>query len=131
MTTMTLAHYMTRYPETIEATMTVDDARMTMLRLGVRHLPVMDGEQLIGVLSERDVAFAERIGAGATGLSELMDVDRLYAVDVGARLGEVVEFMAKNKVGSAAIFENRILAGIFTMVDACRALADALAPRRA
>lgn len=124
----TVSHYMTRSPVTIESGMTIDDARLLMLRLGVRHLPVMCNEQLAGVVSERDVAFAQRTGAGAMPLGELLDVERLYVVDGSASLEEVANAMASRKLGSAAVFEQGHLTGIFTTVDACRALAEALHP---
>jgi CBS domain-containing protein len=47
--------WMTRHPETIEAGNTVEQAAVVMLHGGFRHLPVADGEQVIGVLSMRDV----------------------------------------------------------------------------
>ncbi len=125
---MSVSHHMTRSPVTIDSGMTIDDARLLMLRLGVRHLPVMCDGQLAGVVSERDVAFAQRTGAGAMLLGDLLDVERLYVVDGSASLEEVAGVMASRKLGSAAVFDQGRLAGIFTTVDACRALAEALHP---
>jgi CBS domain-containing protein len=49
---------MERGPVTASLAMEVNDLRRTMLDSGARYLPVMDGEQLIGVVSFRDVAKA-------------------------------------------------------------------------
>jgi CBS domain-containing protein len=46
---------MTRHPETIEAGDTLEHAAAVMLHGGFRHLPVADGEQVVGILSMRDV----------------------------------------------------------------------------
>ena len=49
---------MERAPVTASLAMEVNDLRRTMLDSGARYLPVMDREQLIGVVSFRDVAKA-------------------------------------------------------------------------
>ena len=47
---------MTRNPMTIGAEATVAEAMARMLSGGFRHLPVFDGEMLVGVVSMRDLA---------------------------------------------------------------------------
>jgi CBS domain-containing protein len=47
---------MTRNPTTIGADATVREAMAQMLGGGFRHLPVFDGEMLVGVVSMRDLA---------------------------------------------------------------------------
>jgi len=44
-------------------------------------------------------------------------------------LSEVVRHMADHQLGSALIMDNDKLFGIFTQVDACRAIADLLETR--
>lgn len=51
--------YMTSEPVTIEVEADVREAGALMLGIGVRHLPVMDGERLVGMVSVRDVLMAE------------------------------------------------------------------------
>ncbi|GAB2688487.1 CBS domain-containing protein [Thalassiella azotivora] len=43
-------------PVTVAATDTLSDAAHAMLDAGVRHLPVVEGDEVVGVLSLRDVA---------------------------------------------------------------------------
>jgi CBS domain-containing protein len=47
--------WMTPDPITASADTDVEDAGRTMLENGFRHLPVVDGEQAIGIVSIRDV----------------------------------------------------------------------------
>jgi CBS domain-containing protein len=47
---------MTRDPETIDPGASVGTAMDLMLEGGFRHLPVMDGGRLVGVVSMRDLA---------------------------------------------------------------------------
>jgi CBS domain-containing protein len=48
--------WMTADPVTATTDTTVEEAGRTMLENGFRHLPVVDGERAIGMLSIRDVA---------------------------------------------------------------------------
>ena len=49
---------MQREPVTANPKMDVNDLRRTMIDTGARYLPVMDGSDLLGVISFRDVAKA-------------------------------------------------------------------------
>ena len=123
--TATLDRYMTRHPHSIRVDETLATAKRMMAHLRVRHLPVLEAGNVIGIVSERDVAFAERAGAGAKKVSDAC-VEEAYAVDIDTSLFVVATTMAEKKIGSAIILEDGKLAGIFTTVDACRALADSL-----
>ena len=57
--TTPVADYMTAAPEVLQPDSELADAAHTMLQLGVRHLPVVQGGRLVGVLSMRDVLEAE------------------------------------------------------------------------
>lgn len=50
-----VSHWMTRDPRTVEPADTVEAARQLMLDGGFRHLPVKDGESLVGMVSIRDL----------------------------------------------------------------------------
>jgi CBS domain-containing protein len=47
--------WMTREPITVTQDTPAEDAARTMLEHGFRHLPVVDGDQTIGIVSLRDV----------------------------------------------------------------------------
>jgi CBS domain-containing protein len=48
--------WMTRDPITVEESTPAREAAKLMLEKGFRHLPVIDGDQTIGIVSIRDVA---------------------------------------------------------------------------
>lgn len=50
-----VSDWMTRNPETIEPGDTIDDALGLMDHGGFRHLPVTEGERLVGIISVRDL----------------------------------------------------------------------------
>jgi CBS domain-containing protein len=60
LTTSPVSAWMTKDPESACEDMTVEDAAQLMLLHGFRHLPVLDGREVRGVVSLRDL-FAARI----------------------------------------------------------------------
>jgi CBS domain-containing protein len=53
-----VSQWMTEYPDAFHPEMTVDEASEWMLATGFRHLPVVDGGTVIGVISIKDVLWA-------------------------------------------------------------------------
>jgi CBS domain-containing protein len=51
-----ISSWMTRDPKTVSPDMDVDDAMKMMLDSGFRHLPVMEREEVVGMVSMRDLA---------------------------------------------------------------------------
>jgi CBS domain-containing protein len=51
----TIGQYMTDTPATVPIEAELKDAAGLMLAAGVRHLPVVDGEAVVGMVSIRDV----------------------------------------------------------------------------
>lgn len=71
-TQMTVADYADSKPVTIGADDDVAEALRTMLEHDVRRLPVIDGHDLVGILSQADVARAlpaQQVGELVAGIS--------------------------------------------------------------
>ncbi|WP_235879745.1 CBS domain-containing protein [Polyangium aurulentum] len=124
----TVADYMTRSPHAIGFDQPLSRAQELMSEQRIRHLPVLSGGRLVGLISERDVAFVE-------GLRELnprpLRVDEAmtpipYAVAPDTPLVKVAREMFQHRYGSAVVLEEGKVLGVFTTTDALRALADAL-----
>ena len=58
LTTSPVSAWMTKDPESASPNTTVEDAAQLMLLHGFRHLPVMEGREVRGVVSLRDLAAA-------------------------------------------------------------------------
>jgi CBS domain-containing protein len=51
--------YMTENPQVVDPDTEVDEAVRTMIDLGIRHLPVVEGERVVGMVSVRDLLTEE------------------------------------------------------------------------
>lgn len=118
---------MIKYPYYTTATMGLEEALEYMHDCDIRHLPVVDDEGIVGLISERDLlSFRGLNKADLLTVGDLM-APRPYAVSADANLAEVVETMAKEKYGSVLIVDGgRQLIGIFTATDALYLLAQML-----
>jgi len=117
---------MSAAPHTIGREQSLAAAKQLMHKAHVRHLPVLHGGKLVGVISEREL---DVIGAlpGSKQLSvEDAMVPDVYVTPEDAPLEAVAADMARLKVGSAVVVKGDDVVGVFTAVDALRALADVL-----
>ncbi|MCA9604917.1 MAG: CBS domain-containing protein [Myxococcales bacterium] len=111
---------MTVLPHTVGADQTIEYAQRLMAEHHIRHLPVLRGNSLEGIVSERDLALA----AGFDGVnpSETTVEDAMmpvpYTVGRKVHLLEVVQEMADRKIGSALVVHDHKVVGIFTLTDA-------------
>lgn len=96
-----------------------------MQALSIRHLPVTDGERLVGIVTERDMRMLEGCGVSplATRVRDAMTPEP-YVVDSRTPLALVARQMADRKLGSAVITEGGNIVGIFSTTDALRVLAE-------
>lgn len=115
---------MTPFPWFIHIEEELGRAREVMDEHGIRHLPVTEKGELVGVLSQRDIALLE--GGGVVGCVRDACVLDAYVVDVSEPLDRVLREMAERQIDSALVVRNQKLAGIFTATDACRAFAELL-----
>jgi acetoin utilization protein AcuB len=125
----TVRQYMTPSPCTVARNEAVTIAHRMMREHGIRHLPVMDGVAVVGILSERDILLCESLpGVNPTDMrvEEAMAPDP-YEVTPDAPLAEVVATLLERRIGSAIVVDDDRVAGVFTTVDALRALAELLA----
>jgi acetoin utilization protein AcuB len=115
----------------VGAEQTLAHAAAVMQKHGVRHLPVLHGGKLAGIVSDRDLRLLEAmpdVNAALITVSDAMTAS-VYAVAPETSIHEVVREMAEHKYGSAVVMEHDKIVGIFTTVDVCKAFL-ALVPSR-
>jgi len=127
----TVKRYMTTSPHSIGLAQNLEHAHKVMREHHIRHLPVLDGGTLVGVLSDRDLHLIETlrdVDPKRVTVEEAMTLV-VYAVSPDAPLDEVSKEMAEHKYGCAIVFDHGKVVGVFTTTDGMRALADLLETR--
>jgi CBS domain-containing protein len=117
-----VSQFMTKDPRRISFDVTLADAHKALQLAHTRHLLVVDGSHLVGVVSLADLYFAER-GSDGRKLTVKNAMEQPMTVSPGTPLEKVAEQMAKAKVSAVVVVDAAKIAGIFTTVDALRALA--------
>jgi acetoin utilization protein AcuB len=119
--------YMTREPYSIGSTASLAYARSLMVRHQVRHLPVVDGDRLVGMVFERDL---DRLRAVPGVDLAHVEVNRVMSPPLyvwgETSLDEVSRLMAEQRSDYVVVQGGQGVEGIFTAVDALDALTDLL-----
>jgi acetoin utilization protein AcuB len=134
---MKVGNYMTPEPVTISENESMGEALMLMRRHGIRHLPVVNGNILVGIVTDRDLRRASPSllsGIAEDQYQEVLDgtsVARImtrepFTVRLDTDLGEAVGLLVEKKLGSLPVVNGAELVGIFTEVDALRVLLEVL-----
>ena len=113
-------------------TISADDSLSTvediMLLGGVRHMPVVRGGQLVGVVSQRDLLRASLSNLTHYGVDQrraflqAVEIRRVMSepavtITPGARVGEAAREMAERKIGCLPVVEGDELVGMLTETD--------------
>ena len=122
--------YMTRVPVEVDRCQTVAEAAELMAANEIRHIPVLRGYHLRGIVSQRDLLEAElRFGDAARQMT-LEEICQADVLKVGPmeHIDEVAGQMLERKVGSAVVVDGGFVVGIFTTTDALRAIQALFGP---
>ena len=119
---MKISEIMTKDVETIRADQTAQDAARFMLKADAGSIPVIDGERLIEMITDRDIAVrgvAKGYGPD-TPIRELM-TDDIICAQVGDDIEEVATKMSNAQVRRLPVIdENERLCGIVSLGDLSR-----------
>ncbi len=130
---MTIGRFMTPMPLTIGADQPLSLAHEIMRSKKIRHLPVLRNGDVVGIVTQRDLALIETledVDPAIVTVDEAMTPEP-YLVRRSARVEQVARHMAAHKYGCCVVVERGHVVGIFTTVDALALLADLIKPRRA
>ena len=114
MIVMTVKDVMTRELVTISPTASCDEARSLMDAHRIRHLPVVEGGRLVGMVSDRDVRSASIDGPRA--ICRVMTADPV-TVGGSTRVEHAARLMLDARFGSLPVVDGGMLTGIVTYTD--------------
>lgn len=112
-----LSAHMTRSPRTIDPTTQVETLANLFDTEDFRHLPVTDGDRLLGIVSDRDVRMAAGRGLPEDTPAAELIAGELYSLAPGATLSEAAGLMVRHKVSAVPVEELGLLQGIVTSTD--------------
>lgn len=102
-------------PVTISPNKTVQDALDLMGKYKISGVPVVDGEKLVGILTNRDLRFVENHAAKVT---EYMTSKNLVTVPVGTSLEESMRHLQEHRIEKLLVVDDAFkLKGLITIKD--------------
>jgi len=130
---------MTENPVTATELMSVAEALGLLYELDVRHLPVVRGRELVGIISDRDLRSFSEVSedeaidaverARSSTVGNFMNTSPVK-VDPETGIREVIELMLLHRVGAIPVadLDTGDLLGIVSYVDLLRVLQETLEP---
>ena len=117
---------MTENPRSIGASASVVEAARLMRDEHIGSLPITDDEELVGMITDRDIT--TRVVAAAadpkmTSVGDVVSRD-LISVEPDEDLEEAVQLMASHQVRRLPVVENGSLVGIVAQADVALALRE-------
>ena len=121
-----IAEYMTPLPHTVGSEQTITFAQKMMQKYRIRHLPVLHGGELDGIVSDRDlgmIAGLNDVNPDTTTVEEAM-TQEAYTVSKETPLIDVLKQMLEHKHGSVVVVDGVKIIGIFTTHDSLKLLVE-------
>jgi acetoin utilization protein AcuB len=127
------ADIMRRNPTVVESSGTVQDAADVMAGMEVRHVPVVEQGELIGMVSDRDLRSyllprseqiiqpGEARARLDTNVCMVMRTDPI-TVTTDTPVAEIIELMVREKIGAVPVLQtaSRQLLGMVSYIDVLR-----------
>jgi len=121
---------MTPFPYFVNTDDKVAEVERLMDEHQIHHIPVQQEGRVVGIVSDRDLYRLIDRFSPATDTTRFRARDIMvqdpYIASFETPLNEVAVEMAKRRTGSAIILHHEKLAGILSVTDICRILAEIL-----
>lgn len=102
-------------PITVPPDMTVEQALEVMGEYSISGLPVVEGDRLVGIVTNRDVRFVKD---SVTKVRDVMTKDNLVTVPVGTTLEDAKKHLHENRIEKLLVVDaDNKLRGLITIKD--------------
>jgi CBS domain-containing protein len=119
-------HAMTEAPKTLGPTRTADDAAGLMAQFDFGSVPIMDGEDLVGIVTDRDLVV--RVIAGRQDPHEVtlgeIATKAVTTVSPDTELADARSVMEREKVRRLPVVKQGTLVGMLSLGDVAVALSS-------
>lgn len=131
MSASTVRDAMTRSPTTVAAQESAVEAARLMAAQDVGSLPVLDGDDLVGMVTDRDLVLhvlAKDVDPHKVTMASICSQDPI-AVESGDSLDEALRQMAKEQIRRLPVVDDGRLVGILAQADVSRTVEPAATGR--
>jgi acetoin utilization protein AcuB len=116
---MLVSRLMTYQPATVSSQDNLQSAATLMDRGGFRRVPVVDGDSLVGIITDRDIR--KHVGyLNSTRITAAMTADP-KTVTPRMSVEDAARLMISHKIGGLPVVEDGKLVGILTTTDVLKA----------
>lgn len=119
----TVGDIMTKDPQTVEPGDSIEDAAAKMKESDAGAMLVVDGDDLKGILTDRDVSNAVGEGKSDAKVEDIASTDPT-TVEPDASLGDAIQLMRENDVRRLPVVEDGKLVGVVSLGDLASAADD-------
>jgi len=134
---MKVGDCMTTEPISIGEDTSMKEAAVLLRQHHIRHLPVVEGRVLVGIVTDRDIRKASPSllsGVDTSKYEEVLvdtPISRImtrepFTVTVDTDLREVVQLLIDKNIGGIPVVDGKELIGMFTEVHALKVLVNVL-----
>jgi acetoin utilization protein AcuB len=134
---MFVRDYMTRNPITVDPEATFPQALNVLRKNHIRHLPVMKGNKLVGIIVEKDLLSNQPSQATTLSVFEIYSLlEKLLVRQMMSRpvitvegncpIEEAARIMVERKISCLPVMEDDKLVGIITETDIFKVLVEVL-----
>lgn len=122
MSMTTVRDSMTPQPTCATPAMPIREAASTMAAQDVGSLPVIAGDRLVGVITDRDIVtrvVAEGRDLERTTVGDVASADPV-SVSPDERLDDALELMARHRIRRLPVVEGTLVVGVLAQADVAR-----------
>jgi acetoin utilization protein AcuB len=114
---MKVHEWMTRNPVTVSKDENVRGCMDLMTEHSIRHLPVVEGQKLVGFVTESDLReVSSTSSAEGTSIEDFMVIDPI-TVSPDTDIEDAAKLIYYHKIGGLPVVDNEEFVGIITVVD--------------
>jgi acetoin utilization protein AcuB len=114
---MKVHEWMTRNPVTVSKDEDIRGCMHLMTEHSIRHLPVVEGQKLVGFVTESDLReVSSTSSAEGTSIEDFMVIDPI-TVSPDTDIEDAAKLIYYHKIGGLPVVDNEKFVGVITVVD--------------